>query len=137
MSNQEYLISYRNYKTMCVNLISESTCKSYTKNADLYLDGAKSLYDKLINIFKNIDFTQFNKEELSELDFKYWDENLVLMPTWALDCLPIGAEIYTINDEKIIINNKTELDKDTRFGLTAYGFMQSQFRDYKISTILK
>lgn len=137
MTKQDYLNYYKNYKIICVNAVSESTYKSYNKNSDSYLDNAKIIYNKLIDFFKNIDFTQFNEEELADLDFRYWDENLILMTTWALDCLPIDAEIYTINDERIIIDTKTKLDKDTRFGLTAYGFMKSQFRDYKISTILK
>ena len=94
------------------------------------------LYNHFIKEFKSIDFKQFTKEELLEFDFGNWDDNLILMPIWALDCLSLGDVVYSISDEETIVTEDTKLDKEVRFGSTAYGFNISQLRDAKIKSVI-
>jgi hypothetical protein len=136
MSNEKLLEIYKNYKSLLSATASDIV--AFTQWDDEF--SRKEIirvYHLLLSEFKNTDFTLFSKEQLKELDFKWFDENLICMPTWALDCLPIGAEVWSINDKKIIIQEKDKLSKDTRFGVSAYGFKKSQLRESKLNSILK
>ena len=65
-----------------------------------------------------------------------WDEEIILMPIWAIDCLKDGTEVVSISGTKQIFSKKEGLDKDVRFGATAWGFTISQLRNEKLNTIL-
>ena len=120
---------------MCSNLIAN--INAYEKWSDEFCrKEIRDLYAKLIKEFDNVDFTQFTLDELKEFDFKMWDENTILMPVWAIDCLPDGAIVTSIDGDEITFNKSKGLDKDERFGCTAYGFSVSQLRDATLNNIL-
>jgi len=135
MDKQRYFNVIKNYKRMCSNLIANIS--SYDKWSDEFSRSEiKKLYAKLIKEFDNVDFTQFTIDELKEFDFKMWDENIILMPVWAIDCLPDGAIITSIDGDEITFNKSKGLDKDERFGATAYGFSKSQLRESILNDII-
>lgn len=132
----KYFNTVKNYKRMASNLISEIS--SYESWSDEFCrKQVKELYKKLIDKFDGVDFTEFTSEELKQLDFQFWDENTILLPVWALDCLPDGTKLVGIDGEDITFDKSRGLDKDTRFGCTAYGFTLSQLRDSAIDNILE
>jgi hypothetical protein len=136
MDKQKYFNMFKNYKRMCSNKIADIS--SYDKWSDEFCRSeVNDLYYKLIEAFKDIDFTQFTMEELKEFDFQMWDENIILMPVWALDCLKNETVLSSMSGDEIIFNKERGLDKDTRMGVTAYGFNKSQLRDSRLNEILK
>ncbi len=136
MEKQKYFNVIKNYKRMCSNLVANIL--SYEKWSDEFCRSQiKELYGKLINEFQDIDFTQFTIDELKEFDFRMWDENTILMPVWAIDCLPDGAKVTSIDGDEIIFDKSKGLDKDERFGATAYGFSISQLRDAAINNVIE
>jgi hypothetical protein len=136
MEKQKYFNVIKNYKRMCSNLVANIS--SYEKWSDEFCRSQiKELYGKLINEFQDIDFTQFTIDELKEFDFRMWDENTILMPVWAIDCLPDGSKVTSIDGDEIIFDKSKGLDKDERFGATAYGFSISQLRDAAINNVIE
>ena len=132
----KYFNVVKNYKRMASNLISEIS--SYENWSDEFCrKQVKELYVKLVEKFDGVDFTEFTAEELKQLDFQFWNKNTILMPVWALDCLPDGAKLVSIDGEEITFDKSKGLDKDTRFGCTAYGFTLSQLRDAAIENVLE
>jgi hypothetical protein len=132
----KYFNVVKNYKRMASNLVSEIS--SYENWSDEFCrKQVKELYAKLVEKFDGVDFTEFTVEELKQLDFQLWDENTILMPVWALDCLIDGTKVVSIDGQEITFDKSKGLDKDTRFGCTAYGFTLSQLRDSAIENILE
>ena len=132
---EKLFIVMKNYKRLASNLLSEiSSYDSWSD--DFSVDQIKKLYSKLIHEFKGVDFTQFTFEELKTLDFQLWDNNVILMPIWAVDCLTDGSKICSMDGEDIIFDKSKGLDKDTRFGCTSYGFNISQLRQSTLDNIL-
>jgi hypothetical protein len=129
-----YFNVMKNYKRSCSNLVANISC--YNWSDQFCREEIKSLYNKLINEFKGIDFTEFSIDELKELDFRMWDENIILMPVWALDCLVDGTLICSISGDYFEFDESKGLDKDERFGASAFGFNISQIRDHKLNSIL-
>jgi len=136
MDKNIYFTVFKNYKKMASNLIA-NICSFDSWSDEFSRSELKSLYAKLIKEFKDVDFTQFTIDELKTLDFQLWDEDIILMPVWALDCIPNGAEIYSINGDKRIYDKNKPLDKNSRFGASAYGFSKSQLRDSAIEKVLQ
>jgi hypothetical protein len=135
MDKQIYFNVMKNYKRMCSNLIANIS--SYDVWGDEFCRSEiRKLYDKLIKEFQDIDFTQFTMDELKEFDFRMWDENTILMPVWVLDCISDGTILTSIDGEQITFDKSKGLDKDERFGATAYGFSLSQLRDATINSII-
>jgi len=135
MDKQRYFNLMINYKRMCSNLIANIS--SYDNWSDEFCrQEVKELYAKLIKEFENVDFTQFTLDELKQLDFNMWDDDTILMPVWAIDCLPDGAIVTSINGDEITFDKSKSLDKDVRFGCTAYGFSKSQLRDATLNKVL-
>jgi hypothetical protein len=131
----KYFNVVKNYKRMASNLVSEIS--SYDSWSDEFCrKQVKELYVKLVDKFQDVDFTEFTAEELKQLDFQFWDENIILMPVWALDCLLDGTKVVSIDGQEITFDKSKGLDKDTRFGCTAYGLSLSQLRDSAIENIL-
>ena len=132
----KYFNVVKNYKRMASNLVSEIS--SYENWSDEFCrKQVKELYAKLVEKFDGVDFTEFTVEELKQLDFQLWDENTILMPVWTLDCLIDGTKVVSIDGQEITFDKSKGLDKDTRFGCTAYGFTLSQLRDSAIENILE
>lgn len=135
MDKQKYFNMFKNYKRMCSNKIADIA--SYDSWSDEFSRSEiRSLYSKLIEAFNDIDFTQFTMEELKEFDFQMWDDDVILMPVWALDCLKDGTKLTSISGGEITFNKEKGLGKDTRMGVTAYGFSKSQLRDARLDDIL-
>jgi hypothetical protein len=135
MDKEKYFNMFKNYKRMCSNKVSHIvSCNSWSD--EFCRSELKDLYSKLIEAFKDIDFTQLTIEELKTFDFQMWDDDLILMPIWALDCLKDGSKLVSMSGNEIIFNKEKGLDKDTRFGCAAYGFNKSQLRDSKLNDIL-
>lgn len=137
MDKQRYFNIMTNYKRMCSDMVSNiSTYESWSD--EFCRKQIKDLYGKIIKEFDNIDFTQFSSDELKTFDFKWFDENLLCMPIWAIQCLPNGAVITCIDgEEKVYQKGVTKLDDDTRFGVTAYGFTKAQLRDSSLEELTK
>jgi len=98
-----------------------------------------SLNENLNRLFKSPEVLKvfYNDTELKEFDFRMWDESTILMPVWALDCLPDGTKVVSIDGDEITFDKSKGLDKDERFGATAYGFSISQLRDAAINKIIE
>lgn len=136
MEKNFYFNIFKNYKKLASNLITDVSV--YDSWSDEFSRSEiKNLYNRLIKEFKDIDFTRFTMDELKMFDFQQWDENIILMPAWALDCIPDGTEVYSIDGDKKTYNKSKPLDKDTRFGATAYGFSKSQLRQNVIDNLIK
>ena len=132
-----YFTVMRNYKKMLSNLVANIV--AYDSWSDEFSrKEINKLYKLLIDEFKGIDFTQFTPEELKTFDFQWWDENLICIPPWAIDCLPDGITLSSIDGEEFIFKKPTEknLMKDARGGVTAYGFTKSMLRDTKLESVL-
>lgn len=135
MEKQKYFNTIKNYKQRCSNLMA-NICSYDTWSDEFCRQEIRSLYSKLIEVFKDTDFTQFTIDELKEFDFKLWDDTTILMPVWVIDCLPDGAIITSIGGAEITFDKSKGLDKDERFGCSAYGFSISQLRDSKINNLI-
>jgi hypothetical protein len=129
-----YLNIYKNYKTLSADMISEFA--SYASWSDEYCrKKSKELYNKLIKEFETLDFTSLSADELKQVGFKWFDENLLCMPMWVMDCLKDGTMIACIDGTEKPFSKETT-DRDTRFGVTAYGFSKSQIRDSIIDKLV-
>ncbi len=133
-TTSEYLNIYRNYKKMMTNLTSQIV--TYGWSVDYCMNLIKDLYNKLTKEFDNCDFTKFTSDQLKELDWGFWDENIILMPIWAIDCLPDEQVVYSIDNRERVFHKSIGIDKEDRFGLTAWGLNISQLRDTSINSIL-
>lgn len=133
---EEYIQMYKNYKSMLSHTVGEIVAYKESWDDKFCRYELNECYEDLMTEFGKIDFTKFTESELKELDFKYYNDNLILMPIWAIDCLKKGTEVHSINGKKIIIREGDKLSKDSRFGSTAYGFKKSQLRDSKLEEII-
>jgi hypothetical protein len=136
MTNKELINIYKNYKSLLSATASDIVAFKNSWDDEFCRKEINRLYTLLMDEFKETDFTRFNEVELKELDFQWFDDDLICMPTWTLDCLQEGSEIWSINGKKIITLKSDSLSKDTRFGISAYGFKRSQLRDSKLNSIL-
>ena len=132
-----YFSVMRNYKTRVSNMVANIV--AYDSWSDEFArKELNKLYDLLINEFNDIDFTQFTSDELKTFDFRWWDENLLCLPPWAIDCLPDGIKLSSIDGGEFVFEKPTEKNsmKDARGGVTAYGFTKDMLRDTKLESIL-
>jgi hypothetical protein len=136
MEKQKYFNTIKNYKQRCSSLMA-NICSYDSWSDEFCRSEIRNLYSQLIEIFKDIDFTQFTLDELKEFDFKMWDDDTILMPVWAIDCLPDGATLTGIHGNEVIFDKSKCLNKDERFGCTAYGFSISQLRDSKLNNLIQ
>jgi len=134
---QGYFNVMENYKRLMSNLVANVV--AYDSWSDEFCrKQINELYDKLIKEFKDVDFTQFTPEELKKFDFRWFDENLLCLPPWVIDCLPEGTILTSIDGDEFEFKRPKEKNgmKDSRFGVTAYGFSKSQLRDSKLEELL-
>jgi len=133
-----YFIVMKNYKKMLSNIAANIVAFDGWSD-EFSRKEINRVYKLLIEQFIDVDFTQFTPEELKTFDFEWWDENLMCMPAWAIDCLPDGITLSSIDGDEFIFNKPSNkgLMKDSRGGVTAYGFNKSMLRDAKLNSILK
>lgn len=135
MNKQKYFTIMKNYKTSLSGLVA-NICSYNNWSDDFCRKEIRDLYSRLIKEFNEVDFTQFTMDELKQLDFKMWDDNTILMPVWVIDCLKDGTVLTTIDGNEVTFDKNRGLDKDERFGCTAYGFSKSQLRDVAINNLI-
>lgn len=87
--------------------------------------------EKIIKDVGSIDFHLLSADELKSVGFNLWDEesNILLVPLWAYDLLPVGQEMQCISGESIVVKDGYKnsdsvhyIDNDIRFGCISYGF---------------
>lgn len=66
------------------------------------------------------DLKEIDKKSLFSLGFGNWDENLVLIPLWAVDIIDPNSNVVSINGTNSLLK---DCDLDTRFGCIAFGFL--------------
>lgn len=132
----EYIQMYNNYKSLLSHTSGQIVAYRESWSDEFCRSEINKCYEVLVSEFKDIEFTDFTENELEQLDFKFWNDELLLMPVWAIDLLKEGMEVHSINEKSIIIKDGDKLSKDSRFGSTAYGFKKSQLRDAKLERIL-
>lgn len=133
---EEYIQMYNNYKSMLSHTAGQIVTYKESWDDNFCRSEINKCYEALVSEFKDINFLDFTDGELKQLDFKFWDDDLLLMPVWAIDFLKEGMEVHSINEKSIVIKDGDKLSKDSRFGSTAYGFKKSQLRDVKLERIL-
>ena len=130
MDNQELIRIFKNYCNQLSVVTIEMIDHKETK-----LDRLSKLFKMLENEFKDVDFKRFTSNELKELGFSFWDEELMLAPPWVIKVCKEGTTLTSISGDTKI-KGIEEIDTDTRFGMTAYGLTLSELRDGKIENIL-
>lgn len=92
---------------------SDEFCRKELKNStDIFLE----------EIRKHIDWNNLTKKEAEELGFRRWSnvDDLYLIPLYLLPIVPIGTELASISNKKVIYDG-LNVDNDTRFGCIAFG----------------
>lgn len=67
---------------------------------------------------------EIDKTQLWDFGFGNWDDNLVLLPLWILDFVQEGEVLKCINGQTCVVG-KDPIDRDTRGGWIAYGYVPS------------
>lgn len=107
-------------------------CFTYDSWSDEFkLSEMKEAYNKFREL--KIDFKKYTTNELIELGFSKWDEDLLLMPLWAYNICEDGIELTSISGDNAICG-KDNIDTDVRYGCIAYGFLTKDLlkRDRKL-----
>lgn len=138
MDPEEAISLYRNLSKICVDKMVSHFRQLNIPTEKRYYgeDSLKKLMESLVHEFEGFDFKDCSKEQLKELGFSDWDDDLILAPTWALLASKDGTEFFSIGGSKNV-KGIDSLSFDTRFGSSAYGFTISQLRDNKIKTVLE
>jgi len=133
MTNEELISTYKNFCNKIVTISYEFTQhRREVKDAEDTMNG---LFTSLKKYFEDVDFHRFNFDELKQLGFSPWDDNLILTSPTMLSLMKRGTTLRTISGD-IKIVGVDEIDTDTRFGMLAYGLMISNLRDFKLNTII-
>jgi len=133
MSNQELINIFKRY---CIKTSEMSFFINIKKSKEYSNTEVVGLYDSLLNYFKDVDFRRFNEEELVQLGFSYWDEELLLASPLLLSLIKDGTVLTTINGDKETVG-VDKMSFDSRFGASAYGFTIPELRDYKIGKVIE
>jgi hypothetical protein len=64
--------------------------------------------------------------ELEKLGLRHWDKNLMLLPLSLLHKIPNDMLMTSIFGNRLM---KEHIDTDTRAGLLAFGFVESQYEE--------
>lgn len=97
------------------NWSDEFSKKHISDVTDIFLD----------NIKNEINWSNLTAIEALELGFRRWSNDvpdLYLIPLYLLPILPVGTEVTSIFQEKIIYNGNN-IDNDVRGGCLAYGLI--------------
>ena len=64
---------------------------------------------------------QISASDLMGIGFRCWDENLIVIPLWAVHYLDPEMEVTCIDGSKSRLGDE-DVDLDIRYGCIAYGF---------------
>lgn len=137
-SNKEILDMYHNISKRSIDIIYDIDLeiKSSGKASEYTIGQIPKLFELINKEMSQIDFTEFDQEELKLLGFRLWDDNgLMLAPSWVFSVMKSGTELTSISGD-IKIFGLDYIDMDTRFGSTAWGLTKAQLRDHKIESVL-
>jgi len=77
---------------------------------------------------EGIDISTFTKEQVLDIGCKKWDiDGALLIPLWLFSSLKEGVELKSIGGESVKYSK--DLDKDSRFGVVAYGIELDKLKD--------
>ena len=79
------------------------------------------------------DLQEIDCENLFQLGFTNWDDNIMLLPLWVLGLIANGEQIESIGGRPAIIG-QDKIDTDTRYGMIAYGFKHAKLKDMENAT---
>lgn len=118
-------------KNRFINIMAESAV--YTKWSNEFarqyvaefIEKQRQLYD--------FDPYQMTLDELKELGFGQWDDNLYLVPLWLHPFLKSGVKLTDIGGGSMAVSydekGQCNIDNDTRFGMLAYGISECEALD--------
>ena len=118
--------AYRDMIDMHTVMLNMIACKDdYSDGAPLDESLTKYLNENILSheLIQKLDWKNIDSVGARFLGFRQFDEddsNLWLIPRYLLPAIPIGLEVETITGE-IIVNDGSNIDKDTRGGLLGYG----------------
>ena len=78
-----------------------------------------------------IEPNKLSAEELCDLGFRKWNNNMFLIPMYLWNNIPDGTELFCIDDMWHTKGVNTEKLPDTRFGMTAYGVNTVTYDNYE------
>jgi hypothetical protein len=136
--NKDILAMYRNIAKFAIDIAFEiNDHKQNDREVDKYtLDRSVKLFESIKEEMVDVDFTQFNTEELKTFGFNEWDDDgLMLAPRWVFAVMKSGTQLTSISGETKTFGIDN-IDMDTRFGVTAWGLTKAQLRDHKLESII-
>jgi len=68
---------------------------------------------------------QISAADLMGIGFRCWDENLIVIPLWAVHYLDPEMEVTCIDGSKSRLGDE-DVDLDIRYGCIAYGFARPE-----------
>jgi len=104
-------------------IMAISEAKEYEWDEEFKLKYIFKRYEELQNSFSDIDFEQLQEDELLELGFRFWDDDIILIPLWLLNNIKDGTIVISISG-KVLVKGKHYIDKDVRCGCLALGFLR-------------
>lgn len=143
-TKEDILGMYRNISKYAIDIINdmydeigEEEIEESNSVSYYTVNRIPKLFESIKKEMKEVDFTQFNQDELKQLGFNLWDDDHVLMlaPKWVFRVMKPGTELTSISGETKVFGID-KIDMDTRFGVTAWGLTKSQIRDQKIESFL-
>jgi hypothetical protein len=137
-TKEDILGMYRNISKYAIDIAFEiNDHKQNDREVDKYtLDRSVKLFESIKEEMVDVDFTQFNTEELKSLGFSEWDDDsLMLAPRWVFTVMKSGTQLTSISGETKTFGIDN-IDMDTRFGVTAWGLTKAQLRDHKLESII-
>lgn len=137
-TNKDILGMYRNIAKFAIDIAFEiNDDRENDREVSSYtLDRSVKLFESIKKEMSDVDFTQFNSEELNTLGFSAWDDDgLMLAPRWVFAVMKKDTLLTSINGETKTFGIDN-IDMDTRFGVTAWGLTKAQLRDHKLESII-
>lgn len=143
-TKQDILGMYKNIAKYAIDIIydmnqevGEEEVEESNSVSPWTLNRVPKLFNSIKQEMKEIDFTEFNVDELKTLGFNLWDDDnyLMLAPRWVFLVMKKGTQLTSISGETKTFGIDN-IDMDTRFGSTAWGFTKAQLRDHKLESII-
>ena len=132
--NDKYLSIF---KTFSRNIVNHTTVTYY--NHRVHDDKADNDVLKLIHALKNLqvsfckcNFWNFNRNELGQLGFMNWSDDVLLIPVWAFPIILKNSKdkiVYTPTSEQVLVRDIDIHEKPmVKYGCVPYGFKISELK---------